>query len=120
MDVQTSATRLIGASHQLGTEPGCARLHGHSYRVTATVEGPFDVKTGHAVGSKDLQEHLDGLLLEIQHKDLDTMMPGSITTPEGIAAWLVERLSQKVDRLTRVQVEEMDTLRTGAALRKLR
>jgi 6-pyruvoyl-tetrahydropterin synthase len=105
LDVQTIARRHIGASHALPTEPGCERQHGHSYLVT---------------GGKQLQEELDRLLVEIHHKDLDTMMPGSITTPEGIAAWIVERLSQRVDRLTRVEIQELDTFRSGVALRKLR
>lgn len=120
MDVQTTYQAMIGASHQLPTEPGCERLHGHTYLITATAEGPFDPKTGRAVGAKSMQAHMDALLVELDRKDLDTMMPGGITTPEGIAAWLVERLSQKVERLTRVEVKEMDTRRSGAALRKLR
>lgn len=120
MDVQTIARRHIGASHTLPGEPGCDRLHGHSYLVTAVAEGPFEPKTGHAVGGKGLQEALDALLVELHQKDLDTMMPGSITTPEGIAAWLVERLSQRIDRLVRIEVQEMDSMREGVALRKLR
>jgi len=120
LDVQTIAQALIGASHTLPLEPGCDRLHGHTYLVTAAAEGPFEPKTGHAVGGKGIKEHLEALLVELDRKDLDTMMPGGITTPEGIAAWLVERLSQKVERLIWIEVQEMDTKRAGRALRKLR
>lgn len=43
--MRTSATRsfTFEAAHQLPWHPGkCRRLHGHSYRLEVTVEGPID------------------------------------------------------------------------------
>jgi hypothetical protein len=42
--------------------------------------------------SHDLQDQLEAVVAELDRRDLDVMMVGSVTVPEIIAGWILERL----------------------------
>lgn len=50
-------------------------------------------------GAENLYVDLERITRELDGRDLDAMMPGASTTPEGIAAWILERMPQ-VDVVT--------------------
>jgi hypothetical protein len=79
------------------------RLSGHNYVVEATqVEANADIK--HALAS---------LVVELDGRQLEDMMPGADTSAAGVAAWLMERLALRFPRLVRVSVQSTGTERVA-------
>jgi len=106
------------AGHQLDSPPRCSRLHGHRYGVEVEVEGRLNHKTSLAVDLDALAESLSALCAELRDRDLNEMMPGVITTPYGVAAWIMERLLATWP-VTRVSVTESGST-TATATREVR
>lgn len=107
------------ASHQVTGVPGCDRQHGHTFHVTAYVSGPLLAEAGgtkRVARSEGVQDQLDAITAELDRRDLDVMMPGSISTPETIAAWFLERLPD----CSQVDVEMGWRRETGWATRNKR
>lgn len=116
MDVTSIAKARFDASH---TADSCSRHDGHSWKVRAEVKGQLDPRTGQARGSAGLESELTRIVLEIDDGNLDEMMPGANTTPEGVAAWLIERLSPSHPKVTAVEVE-MGQYRAARVEREIR
>lgn len=84
------------ASHQIEDDPLCGRDHGHTFHVTACVEGILERDESsiwRVFGTEDLQQRLDSVTRELDLRDLNAMMPGSTPIPETIAAWILERIT---------------------------
>src|SRR5574343_875044 len=104
VDYALTYDAFFDASHQELLVPGCDGLHGHTYEVHATVEGPLEPDDDgvHRVQWYDSIAQLQRLADELDHRHLNDMIPGSVTIPETIAAWFLERLPQA----NRVEVKE--------------
>lgn len=106
MQLTTRATDWFSASHEYPENPiwSGAQPHGHTYEVAAEVEGEMDPKTHRVRGSKDLVESLRAICAELDGRDLDRMMAGSTSTPEVVAAWILERVAATVPKVRRVTI----------------
>jgi 6-pyruvoyl tetrahydropterin synthase/QueD family protein len=59
------------ASHILPLHTGkCSRLHGHSWRMTVTVEGPINPSTGFVVDYGELKRVVEPLVANLDHSHL--------------------------------------------------
>jgi len=116
------------AAHQLPAHFGkCAHLHGHSYTVTVTLDGPIrDVRSGQGellsdggmVEDFDVVSRVVKPLIEekCDHRFLNETLPIERTTAELIACWFFGEISRalhdlgvKDGRLQSVQVQETAT-----------
>lgn len=120
MDVVTIALASFDAGHVLPEDPQCsAEGHGHSWQVMVEVTGDLNVQRGRARGSDGLETALETLVSELNGRSLNKMMPGATPSPNGIALWVMERLSLKYPRITTVTVAQGTTLQ-GRAIRTIR
>jgi 6-pyruvoyltetrahydropterin/6-carboxytetrahydropterin synthase len=80
------------AAHELPWHPGkCKRLHGHSYRVEVTVEGPVDPDRGIVVDFDDVKSVVRTSVVDrYDHQYLNDFLPNP--TAELLAADVWERL----------------------------
>ena len=95
MDIDYKAKSRFDASHAPIGVPGCRNGDGHTWHVSAGASGPLErVESGIFLvrGSGGLRTELLAVVAEINGRHLEDMMPGVLTTNEGIAAWLLERL----------------------------
>ncbi len=105
MEFSYSASGSFSASHE---EEFCflgSRLHGHKWRVTATIMAIFDPIKGRLTKHSDLQQDLVSVLGELNGRHLNDMLPGTHTMPENIGVWVLERLNFAHKRLYEVEVE---------------
>lgn len=106
----TSVTRrfTFEASHELPWHPGkCARLHGHSYVLDVTVEGPLNAD-GIVVDFGDIKSTVTKHVLgDYDHQHLNEILPNP--TAERIAADIVNRLLDASLPVTTVTVAETDS-----------
>ena len=69
---EVTATMVISASHHLrGYEGKCENVHGHNYKIEATVATEDLNQTGLAVDFKVLKEHLQKVAGKFDHTDLN-------------------------------------------------
>jgi 6-pyruvoyltetrahydropterin/6-carboxytetrahydropterin synthase len=114
------------AAHQLVDHDGkCARLHGHSWRMTVTVEGdqlqehapepaPRNPKVGMLVDFAAIkavvEPIVDGFL---DHHHLNESLPDIVPTSEGVARWVFDIIARRIAdlgvRLVAVRVDETCT-----------
>jgi 6-pyruvoyltetrahydropterin/6-carboxytetrahydropterin synthase len=106
------------AAHRLPNVPEghkCARLHGHSFRVRVTVEGPVDVKTGWVVDFADLKAAFGPLHDRLDHCYLNEVPGLENPTSERLAQWIWRELEPALPGLVEIEVRE--TCTTGCVYR---
>lgn len=114
MEVTSSAAGSFDAGHVIEALPRCSSPnHGHSWTVTVTIGGELDPKTGWVRGADTLPESLEGFLRELRGRDLNEMLPGTVTSPLGIASVTIDRLALRYPRIVRCEVECSDGTRGG-------
>ncbi|MFE8598679.1 6-carboxytetrahydropterin synthase QueD [Archangium violaceum] len=100
------------AAHRLPNVPSghkCARLHGHSYRVTLHVQGPVGADSGWVMDFADLTEAFKPLHAQLDHYYLNEIEGLSNPTSENLARWIWQRMRPLLPQLSQVMVRETCT-----------
>ena len=95
------------AAHHLPSAPlghPNARMHGHSFRVRVSIDGEPDPETGLVMNLEELAHALAEARDELDHRLLNDVPGLEAPTLERIAAWLWNRLGNKVPGLAEVLV----------------
>ncbi len=102
----------IEAAHRLPhVPPGhkCARLHGHSFRITLYARGLVDPATGWVMDFADLKRAFQPLYDQLDHNYLNEIEGLANPTSEHLARWVWRRLRPALPELCRVVVHETCT-----------
>lgn len=97
------------AAHRLPNVPEdhkCARLHGHSFRVTIVVTGPVDPRLGWVVDFADIERAWVPLHEKLDHRYLNEVDGLENPTSEVLAEWIYERLHVEGATIASVTVHE--------------
>jgi 6-pyruvoyltetrahydropterin/6-carboxytetrahydropterin synthase len=101
------------AAHRLpnvAPEHKCARLHGHSYRVTVHVEGEVDPATGMVVDFAEVTAAFKPIVdRHLDHRYLNDIEGLENPTSENLARWIWQRLLPALPLMSAVQVRETST-----------
>ena len=106
------------AAHALPCVPAghkCAAMHGHSYTVAVTVQGPLDPDRGWVMDFADLDRVGHPVIGRLDHQVLNTIQGLENPTSENVARWLLEQLLPELPGVRSVTVHE--TSRSGATYR---
>ena len=115
--MRTEISRSFGieAAHRLPHVPAdhkCARLHGHSFRITLHVSGPVDPKLGWIVDFADIDAAWQPMHALLDHRLLNDVAGLENPTSELLARFILERVQIKGPaRLDAVTVAETCTAR---------
>jgi 6-pyruvoyltetrahydropterin/6-carboxytetrahydropterin synthase len=102
----------IEAAHRLPNVPAghkCARLHGHSFRVTVYVSGPLDPRTGWVCDFADIQSAAGPVIEALDHRCLNDIAGLENPTSEQLAVWIWNRLKPRLPGLSRLLIHETCT-----------
>jgi len=102
---ELTVERDFSAAHLMRGYPGaCARLHGHNYRVLLSVEGDTLDDCGMLVDFAELKGAFDGILDELDHRNLNEIPPFDEMNPssENLARYIYERAGAAVPANVRV------------------
>jgi len=102
----------LEAAHRLpNVPPGhkCARLHGHSFRVTVHVAGPIGDTTGWVMDFADIKTAFAPIDAELDHHYLNDIPGLENPTSENLARWIWERLVPALPNLARIEIRETCT-----------
>jgi len=100
------------AAHRLPNVPAghkCARLHGHSFRVTVHVAGPLDPRLGWVADFAELSAAFEPLRESLDHRYLNEIAGLENPTSEVLARWIWDRLQPRLPGLSGITVRETCT-----------
>ena len=94
------------AAHFIHNHPGrCRNLHGHSYRLFVSVEGPVDAETGMVLDFEGLSRIVrERVLQKLDHHFLNDLIP--LSTAENISVWIWEQLKPALPELSQIELFE--------------
>ena len=102
----------IEAAHRLPHVPEghkCARLHGHSFKVTIFVEGPVGDSTGWIMDFGDIKSAFAPIFQQLDHHYLNDIQGLENPTSENLAAWIWHQLKPRLPLLSGIQIKETCT-----------
>ena len=100
------------AAHRLPHAPPghkCARLHGHSFRVSVHVRGPVDPRAGWVMDFGEIKDAFKPILDRLDHYYLNEIEGLENPTSENLARWIWKRLKPALPQLSKVVVNETCT-----------
>jgi 6-pyruvoyltetrahydropterin/6-carboxytetrahydropterin synthase len=106
------------SAHRLPNVPAthkCARLHGHSYRVTIHVAGHVDPQLGWIIDFAEIKEAFAPIHAQLDHYYLNEVSGLENPTSENLARWIWTRIKPALPLLSQVVVHE--TCTSGCAYR---
>lgn len=102
----------IEAAHWLPNVPEghkCRRMHGHSFRIQVSVEGPVDARLGWVMDFADIKAAFEAIEDQIDHRCLNDVQGLENPTSENLARWIWSRLTPALPNLSKVIVRETCT-----------
>ena len=99
----------LECAHRLPRVPEghkCARMHGHSFRITVKVEGEVDPRTGWVQDYADLSRAFAPVHEALDHRCLNDVAGLENPTSERLAEWVWQHLKPALPLLSRVVVQE--------------
>jgi len=100
------------AAHLLPRLPAdhkCRRLHGHSFRVRVTVEGPLDPTLEWVLDFADIQAAFEPIRRQLDHYYLNDIEGLENPTSENVVRWIWRRLAPTLPGLARLELAETCT-----------
>lgn len=97
------------AAHRLGNLPDghkCARLHGHTYRLTVHLDGPIDPDMGWVVDFAEIKRITNDVIAPLDHHYLNDVEGLQQPTTEHIAIWIWDRLKPQLPLLNKIVLWE--------------
>lgn len=115
---ELSVDSHFAAAHRLkGYEGDCARLHGHTWGVTATIGAVTLDEIGMCIDFKDVSRAIDEIVGRFDHQTLNDLEEFNEVNPtaENLGKLIFELLSEKLNsdniRVLSVTVAESDRYR---------
>jgi 6-pyruvoyltetrahydropterin/6-carboxytetrahydropterin synthase len=100
------------AAHRLPNVPEghkCARLHGHSFRVSVHIEAEVQANTGWVRDFADLSCAMAPILARLDHYYLNDIEGLDNPTSEVLAEWIWDQLLGSLPELSQVVIRETCT-----------
>ena len=112
MHICLSKSFTFEAAHDLPSFPDghkCRRLHGHSFRFDAVVEGDVDPAKGYLIDYGDIQKAAEPIVRRLDHYYLNEIEGLANPTSEMLAVWIYDRLKPALPELSAIIVRETCT-----------
>ena len=105
-------TFTIEAARSLPNLPDghpCKNIHGHSFKITITVTGNVDNKTGFVMDFGDIDETFNPLLSKLDHSYLNDIEGLENPSSENMCCWIWTRLAPTLAGLFQIEIKETDS-----------
>lgn len=93
METFTRVDRDFSGRHRIKGDKRCGGDCGHTWQVTVTASDA-DLR-GIAFDEVAYVQAIDAICWELDGRDIDNMIAPAVSTPQGIAYWIAERLGSK-------------------------
>jgi len=102
-DIKFEAAHLLP---NLPKDHKCSRLHGHSFLIRITLDGPVDEKTGWVKDFSDIKKTFKPIYDQLDHNYLNDVAGLENPTSENLAKWIWNKLKDSLAHLTAIEVKE--------------
>lgn len=86
----------------------CSQTHGHSFKITLTLQGAVDLSLGWLIDYNTITRLATPILKQIDHKLLNKVADLKNPTTENLTIWLYDNLKVKLPDLLQITVKETD------------
>jgi len=100
------------AAHLLPNLPDdhkCRRLHGHSFMVRVTLDGPVNKKVGWVEDFAEIKKAFSPIYDQLDHHYLNDVEGLENPTSENLARWIWNKLIGQLKYLSAIEVKETCT-----------
>lgn len=87
----------------------CRRMHGHTFHIRLTVEGPLTSPEGWVIDFADIKKVFKPVLDKLDHRVLNDIPGLENPTSEILAEWIWDRVTTDLPGLESVEVRETCT-----------
>jgi 6-pyruvoyltetrahydropterin/6-carboxytetrahydropterin synthase len=87
----------------------CSNVHGHSFKIILTLKGPVDEKLGWLMDYHEINQVMQPILKELDHKVLNEVAGLENPTSENLSKWIYDKVILKISILTEVNISETPT-----------
>ena len=84
----------------------CSRMHGHSFSIILTLQGPLDPKIGWVRDYHEIQQIMNPLLQNLDHKVLNEVAGLENPTSENLCVFIYNQIKPKLKELKSVSIKE--------------
>ena len=87
----------------------CKNIHGHSFKITITVNGPIDTHTGFVIDFGDINSAFEQLRKQIDHAYLNDINGLENPSSEYLCIWIWKNLISSLPGLSQIEIRETDS-----------
>lgn len=87
----------------------CKHMHGHTYHIRITLEGPVEPHVGWVLDFSELKEQWKPIEKVLDHKVLNDIPGLENPTAENIAVWIWNKLVDTLPYLSEIELKETPT-----------
>ena len=105
-------TFTIEAARSLPKLPNghpCQNVHGHSFKITITVEGKIDKNTGLVMDFADIDSAFRPIYERIDHTYLNEINGLENPSSENLCRWIWKQLDLSLNGLKQIEVKETES-----------
>jgi 6-pyruvoyltetrahydropterin/6-carboxytetrahydropterin synthase len=103
---------ISAAHHLVDYEGKCKNVHGHNYKLTVTVRGSIDPKTGMVIDYGELKRIVTPVVDLLDHHELNEATALKKTTTENLLFWIWDKLEENgLENLHSLTLAESDKTR---------
>ncbi|MBJ13261.1 MAG: 6-carboxytetrahydropterin synthase QueD [Candidatus Marinimicrobia bacterium] len=105
-------TFTIEAARSLPKLPNghpCQSVHGHSFKITITVEGKIDKNTGFVMDFADIDSAFRPIYERIDHTYLNEINGLENPSSENLCRWIWKQLDLSLNGLKQIEVKETES-----------
>jgi len=93
---------------KLPDEHPCSKVHGHSFKITLTVEGEIDQNTGFVMDFSDIDFAFRPIHKIIDHAYLNDIKGLEDPSSENLCQWIWKQLSPSLKGLKQIEIKETE------------
>ena len=100
---KTFAIESARSLPKLPDEHPCRKVHGHSFKITVTVEGEIDQATGFVMDFADIDSAFRPIYERIDHKYLNEINGLENPSSENLCHWIWKQLDLSLNGLKQIE-----------------
>lgn len=84
----------------------CSRMHGHSFVIIMTFQGPLKQPEGWVIDYHEIAQKMAPLLKELDHRTLNEVSGLENPTSENLCLWIYQKAGFHFSELKKVTIKE--------------
>ena len=106
---KTFAVEAARSLPHLPDDHPCKRIHGHSFKITITVNGQINEDTGFVMDFSEIESVFSPIHEMIDHAYLNEIKGLENPSSENLCHWIWSKLSSSLPGLKKIEIKETES-----------